>query len=55
MVNTLQKKSGIKEKHVTLITYLYKGKLQTQQTMPWSLTTMDDREKGVEMSGPEKG
>ena len=48
MVNTLQ------EKQVTVIIYLYKGKLQTQQTMPWSLTTMNDREKGVEMSVLEK-
>ena len=45
----------MKEKQVTLITYLYKGKLQTQQTMPWSLTTMNDRQKGVKMSVPEKG
>ena len=34
--------------------YLYKGKLQAPQTMPWSLDTMNDREKGVEMSVPEK-
>ena len=45
----------MKVKQVTLITYLYKGKLQTQQTMPWSLTTMNDRQKGVKMSAPEKG
>ena len=50
----ITEKSGIKEKQVTLIIYLYKGKLQTQQTMPWSLTTMNDREKGIKMSVPGK-
>ena len=34
---------------------VYKGKLQTQQTMPWSQSTMTDRQKGIKMSVPEKG